>query len=88
MIMSLILLVTLSCPTESLNPFGQLPQKFPLDMVIPNDAEMSEFNQYQEGCFVMNVGGGDRTICTPGQIVTAIKPFLIISVGLRFIFSD
>ncbi|WP_152964972.1 hypothetical protein [Limnoraphis robusta] len=86
--MSLVLAATLSCPTTPLNPFGQFPQKFPLDMVIPNDAELAEFNQYQDGCFLMNVGGGDRTICAPGQIVTAIKPFLIIGVGLRFIFSD
>lgn len=77
-----------TCPVgDNQSIFGQLPQKFPMDIVLPNSSEKSQFNQASDGCFQINTGGGNREICTPGMLVSAIKPFIIIGVGIKFIFS-
>lgn len=77
----------LSCPApQSLS--DQMVQKFPIDIAMPNAAEQAYLNSVGEGCFQINSGLNFDRICLPGMIVNALRPFVIIGLGIKFIFSD
>ena len=77
----------LSCPAPVPLSF-ELKQKFPIDIVNPTPSEQAYFNNIGDGCFQINSGLNFDKICLPGMIVNALRPFIIMSLGLRFIFSD
>lgn len=77
------------CPANSSNLVpSSLAQKFPVDIVMPNDSEKSKFDTLGNGCFQINAGGGFQPICTPGMIVKVLQPFVVMGVGLKFILND
>jgi hypothetical protein len=66
----------------------EFQQKFPIDIVNPTPSEQAYFNNIGDGCFQINSGLNFDRICLPGMIVNALRPFVIMGMGLRFIFSD
>jgi hypothetical protein len=77
----------LTCPAPVPLSF-QMSQKFPIDIVQPTPAEQAYFDNIGDGCFQINAGLGFQSICLPGMIVNALKPFVIMGLGIKFIFSD
>jgi len=77
----------LSCPAPVPLSF-ELKQKFPIDIVNPTPSEQAYLNNVGDGCFQINSGLNFDKICLPGMIVNALRPFIIMGLGLRFIFSD
>ncbi|MEG5008509.1 replication initiation factor domain-containing protein [Microcoleus sp. B5-C4] len=77
----------LSCPAPVPLSF-QMSQKFPIDIVQPTPAEQAYFDNIGDGCFQINAGLEFERICLPGMIVNALKPFVIMGLGIKFIFSD
>lgn len=77
----------LTCPAPVSLSF-QVSQKFPIDIVQPTPAEQAYFNNIGDGCFQINSGLNFDRICLPGMIVNALKPFVIMGLGIKFIFSD
>lgn len=77
----------LTCPAPVPLSF-QVSQKFPIDIVNPTPAEQAYFNNIRDGCFEINSGLNFDRFCLPGMIVNALKPFVIIGLGINFIFSD
>lgn len=77
----------LSCPAPVPLSF-QMSQKFPIDIVQPTASEQAYFNNIGDGCFQINSGLEFQKICLPGMIVNALKPFVIMGLGIKFIFSD
>jgi hypothetical protein len=77
----------LSCPAPVPLSF-ELKQKFPLDIVNPTPSEQAYFDNIGDGCFQINSGMKFDKICLPGMIVNALKPFVIMGLGIKFIFSD
>jgi Putative phage replication protein RstA len=77
----------LTCPAPV--PLGfELKQKFPVDIVNPTPSEQAYLDNIGDGCFQINSGLNFDKICLPGMIVNALRPFIIMGLGLRFIFSD
>jgi hypothetical protein len=76
----------LSCPAPVPLSF-EIRQKFPIDIVNPSPSEEAYFNNVGEGCFQINSGLNFDRLCLPGMIVNAIQPFVIISLGIKFIMS-
>jgi hypothetical protein len=77
----------ISCPAPV--PLGfELKQKFPVDIVNPTPSEQAYLDNVGDGCFQINSGLNFDKICLPGMIVNALRPFIIMGLGLRFIFSD
>jgi hypothetical protein len=77
----------LSCPAPV--PLGfEFKQKFPLDIINPTPSEQAYFDNVGDGCFQINSGLNFDKICLPGMIVNALKPFVIMGLGIKFIFSD
>ncbi|MEG4172435.1 MULTISPECIES: replication initiation factor domain-containing protein [unclassified Microcoleus] len=77
----------LTCPAPVPLSF-QMSQKFPIDIVQPTPAEQAYFDNIGDGCFQINAGLEFERICLPGMIVNALKPFVIMGLGIKFIFSD
>jgi hypothetical protein len=77
----------LICPAPVPLSF-QVSHKFPLDIVNPTPAEPAYFNNIGDGCFEINSGLNFARSCLPGMIVNALKPFVIMGLGIKFIFSD
>jgi hypothetical protein len=77
----------LTCPAPVPLSF-ELQQKFPVDIVNPTPSEQAYLNNIGDGCFQINSGLDFDRICLPGMIVNALRPFIIMGLGLRFIFSD
>jgi len=77
----------LSCPAPVPVSF-ELKQKFPIDIINPTPSEQAYLNNIGDGCFQINSGLNFDKICLPGMIVNALRPFVIMGLGLRFIFSD
>jgi hypothetical protein len=77
----------LSCPAPVPLSF-EIKQKFPIDIVNPTPSEQAYFNNIGEGCFQINSGLNFDQICLPGMIVNALRPFVIIGLGIKFIFND
>jgi hypothetical protein len=77
----------LSCPAPVPLSF-ELQQKFPIDIVNPTPSEQAYLNNVGDGCFQINSGLNFDRICLPGMIVNALRPFIIMGLGLRFIFGD
>jgi hypothetical protein len=73
-------------PSDGFN--NHLVRKFPIDIVLPNQSEQAYLNQVGDGCFAINSGIDFDRVCLPGMIVRALQPLVVLSVGLRFIFSD
>jgi hypothetical protein len=84
---SSVLASNLTCPAPVPLSF-QVSQKFPIDIVNPTAAEQAYFDNIGDGCFEINSGLNFDRICLPGMIVNALRPFVIMGLGLRFIFSD
>jgi hypothetical protein len=78
------------CPANSGPPTlqSQMVQKFPIDIILPNQSEQAYLNQIGDGCFSINSGMDFDRVCLPGMIVRALQPLVVLGVGLRFIFSD
>ncbi|MDB9510466.1 replication initiation factor domain-containing protein [Kamptonema animale CS-326] len=84
-----VLAIAPVCPANSSNLVpASLAQKFPVDIVMPNDEEKTHFQALGDGCFQINAGVGWEPICTPGMIIRVIQPFIVIGVGLKFILND
>jgi hypothetical protein len=77
----------LTCPAPAPLSF-QFTQKFPIDIVQPTPSEQAYLNAVGDGCFQINSGLNFDKICLPGMIVNALKPFIIIGLGIKFIFGD
>lgn len=77
----------LTCPAP-VSLGSQMVQKFPIDIVMPTAAEQAYFNNIGNGCFQVNSGLEFQSICLPGMIVNALKPFVIMGLGIKFIFND
>lgn len=80
----------LVCPASSA-PVGlgsQMVQKFPIDIALPNSTEQAYLNAVGDGCFQVNSGLNFDKICLPGMIVNALRPFVIMGLGIKFIFGD
>ncbi len=80
----------LVCPASSA-PVGlgsQMVQKFPIDIAMPNPTEQAFLNSVGDGCFQINSGLNFDKICLPGMIVNALRPFVIMGLGIKFIFGD
>ncbi|MEG4037545.1 replication initiation factor domain-containing protein [Microcoleus sp. S36b_A4] len=77
----------LSCPAPVPLSF-QMSQKFPIDIVNPTAAEQAYFDNIGDGCFQISSGLEFQQLCLPGMIVNALKPFVIMGLGIKFIFSD
>ena len=77
----------LTCPDPTPLSF-QISQKFPIDIVNPTPSEQAYFNNIGDGCFQINSGLEFQKICLPGMIVNGLKPFIIMGLGIKFIFSD
>jgi hypothetical protein len=78
---------SLSCPAPVPLSF-ELKQKFPIDIVNPTPAEQAYFNNVGDGCFQINSGLKFDRLCLPGMIVNALKPFVIVGLGIKFILGD
>jgi hypothetical protein len=80
----------LTCPATPapVSLGSQMVQKFPIDIAIPNAQEQAYLNNIGDGCFQINSGLNFDRICLPGMIVNALKPFVVIGLGIKFIFSD
>lgn len=80
----------LTCPaTPAPVPLGsQMVQKFPIDIAMPNPTEQAYLNAVGDGCFQINSGLNFDRICLPGMIVNALWPFVIVGLGIKFIFGD
>ncbi len=82
----------ITCPAQSpssqVTLGSQLVQKFPIDIALPNPTEQAYLDNIGDGCFQVNSGLNFDRICLPGMIVNALKPFVIIGLGIKFIFSD
>jgi len=76
----------LSCPAPVPLSF-EIKQKFPIDIVNPSPSEEAYFNTVGDGCFEVNSGLNFQRLCLPGMIVNALQPFVIITLGMKFIFS-
>jgi hypothetical protein len=77
----------LSCPAPVPLTF-QIQQKFPIDIVNPSPSEEAYFNNIGDGCFNINSGLNFEKLCLPGMIVNALRPFIIVSLGIKFIFGS
>ena len=77
----------LTCPAPMPLSF-QAAQKFPLDIINPTPTEQAYLNNVGNGCFQINAGLEFQSICLPGMIVNALRPFIIMGLGIKFIFSD
>lgn len=77
----------ITCPAPVPLTF-QATQKFPIDIVQPTPAEQAYLNNVGNGCFQINAGVEFQSICLPGMIVNALRPFVIMGLGIKFIFSD
>lgn len=77
----------LTCPAPVPLSFG-IRQKFPVDIVTPTPSEQAYLDNVGDGCFQVYSGLNFDRICLPGMIVNALRPFVIMGLGLRFIFSD
>jgi len=77
----------LSCPAPVPLSF-QLKQKFPVDIVNPTPGEQAYLDNIGDGCFQVNSGLNFDRLCLPGMIVNALKPFVIIGLGIKFILGD
>jgi len=75
-------------PSSQVTLGSQLVQKFPIDIAMPNAQEQAYFNNIGDGCFQINSGLNFDRICLPGMIVNALKPFVVVGLGIKFIFSD
>jgi len=75
-------------PASQVTLGSQLVQKFPIDIAMPNAQEQAYLDNIGDGCFQINSGLNFDRICLPGMIVNALKPFVIIGLGIKFIFSD
>jgi len=75
-------------PSSQVTLGSQLVQKFPIDIAMPNAQEQAYLDNIGDGCFQINSGLNFDRICLPGMIVNALKPFVIIGLGIKFIFSD
>ena len=80
----------LTCPATPapVSLGSQMVQKFPIDVVMPNTAEQAYLNAVGDGCFQVNSGLNFDRICLPGMIVNALRPLVIMGLGIKFIFSD
>ncbi|MEG4641293.1 replication initiation factor domain-containing protein, partial [Microcoleus sp. Aus8_D4] len=80
----------LTCPATPapVSLGSQMVQKFPIDIAIPNATEQAYLNAVGDGCFQVNSGLNFDRICLPGMIVNALRPFVIMGLGIKFIFSD
>ncbi|MCC3575247.1 MAG: replication initiation factor domain-containing protein [Microcoleus sp. PH2017_40_RAT_O_B] len=67
---------------------SQMVQKFPIDIAMPNATEQAYLNAVGDGCFQVNSGLNFDRICLPGMIVNALRPFVIMGLGIKFIFGD
>jgi Replication initiation factor len=67
---------------------SQMVQKFPIDIAMPNATEQAYLNAVGDGCFQVNSGLNFNRICLPGMIVNALRPFVIMGLGIKFIFGD
>ena len=77
----------LSCPAPVPLSF-QLKQKFPVDIVNPTPGEQAYLNNIGDGCFQVNSGLNFDRLCLPGMIVNALKPFVVVGLGIKFILGD
>lgn len=77
----------LVCPAP-VSLSSQMVQKFPIDMAMPNPAEEQFLNAVGDGCFQINSGLKFDKICLPGMIVNSLRPFVIMGLGIKFIFGD
>jgi len=77
----------ITCPAPVPLSF-QAAQKFPIDIVQPTPAEQAYLDNIGDGCFQINAGIEFQQICLPGMIVNALRPFIIMGLGIKFIFSD
>jgi len=77
----------LSCPAPVPLSF-QLKQKFPVDIVNPTPAEQAYLDNIGDGCFQVNSGLNFDRLCLPGMIVNALKPFVVVGLGIKFILGD
>jgi Replication initiation factor len=69
--------------------FGsQMVQKFPIDIAMPNATEQAYLNAVGDGCFQINSGLNFDRICWPGMIVNALRPLVIMGLGIKFIFGN
>lgn len=75
-------------PSSQVSLGSQMVQKFPIDIAMPNATEQAYLDNIGDGCFQINSGLDFDRICLPGMIVNALKPFVIIGLGIKFIFSD
>lgn len=75
-------------PSSQVSLGSQMVQKFPIDIAMPNATEQAYLDNIGDGCFQINSGLNFDRICLPGMIVNALKPFVIIGLGIKFIFSD
>ena len=76
----------LTCPAPVPLSF-EIRQKFPIDIINPSPSEQAYFNSVGDGCFEINSGLNFNRLCLPGMIINALQPFVIISLGIKFIFS-
>jgi hypothetical protein len=67
---------------------SQMVQRFPIDIAMPNATEQAYLNAVGDGCFQVNSGLDFDRICLPGMIVNALRPFVIMGLGIKFIFGD
>ncbi|MEG4501580.1 replication initiation factor domain-containing protein [Microcoleus sp. F10-C6] len=77
----------LTCPAP-VSLGSQMVQKFPIDIAMPNPAEQQYLDAVGDGCFEINSGLNFDRICLPGMIVNALRPFVIMGLGIKFIFGD
>jgi len=75
-------------PSSQVTLGSQLVQKFPIDIAMPNSQEQAYLDNIGDGCFQINSGLDFDRICWPGMIVNALKPFVVVGLGIKFIFSD
>jgi len=75
-------------PSSQVSLGSQMVQKFPIDIAMPNAQEQAYLDNIGDGCFQINSGLNFDRICLPGMIVNALKPFVVIGLGIKFIFSD
>jgi hypothetical protein len=77
----------LTCSARVPLSFG-IKQKFPIDIVTPTPSEQAYLDNVGDGCFQVNSGLDFDKICRPGMIVNALRPFVIMGLGIKFIFGD
>lgn len=82
-----VLASNLTCPAP-VSLTSQMVQKFPIDIAMPNPTEQAYLNAVGDGCFQINSGLNFDKICLPGMIVNALRPFVIMGLGIKFIFGD